>query len=60
MGLLVEIGVVGLAVWMVWRGFSQHRRNVGEAVRRAEEAVDDARAQTLVKDPKTGVYRPKQ
>ncbi len=58
MGLLVEIGVVALAVWMLWRGFSQHRRHVGEAVRRAEEAVNDASPQTLVKDPKTGVYRP--
>ncbi len=60
MGLLVEIGVVGLAVWMMWRGFTQHRRNVGEAVRRAEKTVDEARPLTLVKDPKTGVYRPKQ
>ncbi len=60
MGFLIEVGIVALAVWMTWRGFTQHRRQVAESVRRAEEAVNEARPQTLIKDPKTGVYRPKQ
>ena len=58
MGLLLEIAVVAVAVWFAWRGFRKHRRNVAEAVRRAEQAVRDAQPETLVKDPKTGVYRP--
>ncbi len=58
MGLLIEVGVVALAVWLTWRGLSQHRRNVTNAIRRAERAAEEARTQTLVQDPKTGVYRP--
>jgi hypothetical protein len=58
MGLLIEIAVVAIAVWVLWRGFRQHQRKVSGAVRRAKEAVRDASPQTLIKDPKTGVYRP--
>jgi ABC-type nickel/cobalt efflux system permease component RcnA len=60
MGLLLEILVVAIAVWVAWRGFRQHQRRVADAVQHAEEAVKDATPETLVKDPKTGVYRPKE
>jgi hypothetical protein len=58
MGLLIEFAVIAIALWVVWRGFSQHSRRVGAAVRKAEQAVRDATPETLVRDPKTGVYRP--
>jgi len=58
MGLVIEIAIVAAALWLAWRGFARHQRNVAGAVRRAEQAVKDAAPETLVKDPVTGVYRP--
>ena len=58
MALVIEIAIVVAALWMAWRRFTRHKRNVAEAVRHAEKAVKDATPETLVKDPVTGVYRP--
>jgi len=57
MGLVIEIAIVAAAAWLAWRGFTRHKRNVANAVKRGEGAVKDSTSETLVKDPVTGVYR---
>ena len=58
MARLIEIAIVVAAVVFAWRVFRRRQRGVTGAPKRAERAMQDTAAETLVKDPATGVYRP--
>ncbi len=59
MGPLVFAALVGVAVGLGWRALRRQHRNVIDALKRAETSLDKRAPVTLERDPKTGVYRPR-
>lgn len=59
MGLFIEVAIVVAAFAYGWHRFRRHRRDVTDQLKKAERSAREA-PETLIKDPKTGVYRPKQ
>ncbi len=57
MARLIEIALVVAALAYGWHRLRRHRRDITERLRKAERSAADA-SETLIKDPKTGIYRP--
>jgi len=63
MGSALIFAVAAAVAIIGWRGVRAQHRKVSEALKQAEAALNrraGPSAVTLEKDPKTGVYRPKQ
>ncbi|HZP20469.1 MAG TPA: hypothetical protein VFB16_09695 [Bauldia sp.] len=60
MGLTFVLAVAAIVIYVGWRGARRQHDRVVEALRQAEAAVRRDTPVTLEKDPRTGVYRPKQ
>jgi membrane protein implicated in regulation of membrane protease activity len=54
---LIFFALVGLAAYLGYRSFIREAERVTSRVRKAEEEARTGAQGTLVKDPKTGVYR---
>jgi len=59
MARLIEIAIVVAVLAYGWQRFRRHRREVTERLQNAERSAGET-PETLVKDPATGVYRPKR
>ena len=51
--------LAGAAVWYGWRAFQRQQSRVGAALKEAEATLRRQEPVLLEKDPKTGIYRPK-
>jgi membrane protein implicated in regulation of membrane protease activity len=57
---LIFFALIGLVALIGYRSFLREAERVTAKVRRAEKQAKTGAMGTLVKDPKTGVYRPVQ
>jgi len=57
MGQLVTVALLGIIGWFAWKAIQKESARVAERLRPKEPPAE--RVTTLEKDPRTGVYRPK-
>lgn len=60
-GPLLALAASGMSAWWGYRWYRDEVRRIGNELKDAERALDkraQADAETLQKDPTTGVYRP--
>lgn len=55
---MIFFALVGLAAWIGYRSFTREAARVTARVRRSENERRTGSQGTLVRDPKTGVFRP--
>ncbi len=55
---LIFFAVIGIAAYYIYRSFMREAERVTAKIRREERQTASGTQGTLVKDPKTGEYRP--
>lgn len=58
MGPILTIAVVAVVAALSWRALRREYGKVMSSLKDAESALSKRTPETLVRDPKTGVYRP--